>query len=153
MKKNNFLAMKQSHFSEILDLQTSHKLDLGRNIWQSCELKKIVNKKKTFAQVSVSKKKINGFAIFSKCGDYLELYSIFVHPDFRKNGIAKKFVKNGIIFCKKKSLKKIILEVNEKNFSAINLYLSLDFLICGRRSKYYFLNSKFSDAFLMSLKI
>jgi len=153
MKKLNFLPMGENHCNEIFTLQTKYKTDLGRNIWEIYELKKIINKEKTFARVSFSEEKINGFSIFSKIGDSLELYSIFVHPDYRKRGIATKFVNDGIVFCKKESLRKIILEVNEKNFSAINLYLRFNFLIFGRREKYYYLNSQFYDALLMSLKV
>lgn len=62
------------------------------------------------------------------------IYSIAVHPSYRKNGIARELMLTGE---KKSKAKTIVLEVDETNASAIRLYEKLGYLVFGRYRKYY----------------
>ena len=42
---------------------------------------------------------------------------------YRKRGIATNIIDRAVNHCKKKNLRKIILEVNEKNTKALNFYI------------------------------
>ena len=84
---------------------------------------------------------------------FLELYSIFVDPNYRNQGIAKNFLKSAKNYCKKNFLKKILLEVNEKNKFAISLYKKHDFFFFVKRKNYYMEDGKFYDAWLMRFNV
>lgn len=75
-----------------------------------------------------------GYAIVWIIGHEIQLNKISVRPSFRRMGIA-----SGLIACLKKEFKpaKIILEVAEKNISAIGLYESAGFIKTGFRKNYY----------------
>ena len=99
------------------------------------------------------KKSIVGFCIGNQVYDIFEIYSIFVHPSYRRNGIAKKILDECIIFCQKKRVKKIILEVNVENYAAKKFYALNEFKNCGKRKDYYFSESRRIDAQIMELNI
>jgi len=150
-KDHKILKMKILHCKDVVNLQSDNLQEISRNVWTLDELKKLLKKEKSFCQVSISKRRLSGFSIFFFTSNILESYMIFVAPNFRKKGIGEKFLKNAVAFCKKKLIKKVKLEVNEKNKIAINLYKKLNFEIIGRRKNYYEINGKFNDALLMDL--
>ena len=145
--------MTIDHCDSVFDLQLRNKRDFGANIWKSSELKELLKKNKHFGKICVYDRKILGFCLFSANSEFLELYTIFVDPIFRNNGIAKHFLREGIRYCKKNFLKKIILEVNEINQLAIKLYKQNHFVLIGKRKDYYNVDGNFFDAILMQLII
>ncbi|MGN1092936.1 MAG: GNAT family N-acetyltransferase, partial [Monoglobaceae bacterium] len=73
-----------------------------------------------------------------------------VHPDYRREGIARKMLDTVINICKEKKIERLCLEVKESNISAIKLYESFGFKTDGVRKRYY--QNKY-DAYLMSLDL
>lgn len=149
MKNHKIKEMHYHHSRDVYELQIKNKLELGTNIWTESEIVNLLRKKNTFCKVSYIKDKISGFCIFSSSQDVLELYIIFVDPDFRNIGIAKNFLFQAKKYAKKNLFKKILLEVNENNSKAISLYRKQNFFLFGRRKNYYFIKKKFNDAILM----
>ena len=127
--------------------------ELENNIWKIDELKNLISKSGYFGKICLKKKSIVGFCIGNQVYDIFEIQSIFVHPFYRRNGIAKKILDECIIFCREKGVKKIILEVNVENYAAKKFYTLNEFKNCGKRKDYYFSESRRIDAQLMELKI
>ena len=98
-------------------------------------------------------KKISAFSIFLESNQTLDVYSLFVLPKYRNKGIASSMINSVIRHCKRNSINKIILEVNEKNIKAINFYKKKAFIKVGRRKNYYELGGNFYDAILMEIII
>ncbi len=92
--------------------------------------------------------KVVGFAGIKIVLDTADIMNIAVKEDYRRQGIATLLLNNILDICNEKNIKTINLEVNEENFSAIQLYQKFGFKENGRRKKYY--NNKF-DAILMKL--
>ena len=86
---------------------------------------------------------------FKKIDNYIEIYSLFVDPRFRKKGVAKKFLDKCLEYCEKNDLKKIILDVNETNLIALAFYRKHNFFFSGRRKNYYRNEENFNDSFTM----
>mgnify|MGYP005799571333 CR=1 FL=1 len=91
--------------------------------------------------------KIIGFAGIKIVLDEADIMNIAINKNFRGQGFALKLLSYIIEKCQNNNIKKINLEVNEKNIPAINLYKKLQFNEIGRRKNYYDGN----DAILMSL--
>ena len=127
--------------------------ELENNIWKIDELKNLISKRGYFGKICLKKKSIVGFCIGNQVYDIFEIYSIFVHPSYRRNGIAKKILDECIIFCQEKKIKKIMLEVNVENNIAKKFYTFNKFKNCGVRKDYYFSESGRNDAQLMELEI
>ncbi|MDJ0751939.1 MAG: N-acetyltransferase [Ardenticatenaceae bacterium] len=63
-------------------------------------------------------------------GRYL-VANVAVHPDFRRRGIARKLMQQVINYIRKRQGHSILLQVEENNQGAINLYYSLRFREVG----------------------
>ena len=136
---------------EIFMLQKKFGNDFGNNIWKTDELYDLITNKKLEGFINIYHKKVTAFCIFKKIDDFIEIYSIFVHPSNRKEGIGKKFLDHCVEFCNDNDLKKIILDVNVTNLIAINLYKKSGFIFCGKKKNYYQNLDSFDDSFSMSL--
>ena len=106
MKNHKILNMKSSHSKNVYELQIKNKPELGNNIWKDSEIKNLLNKENSLCMISFNKSTVSGFCLFLQTLDSLELYTIFVAPDFRNQGIAKLFLKKAKLFCKKNFLKR-----------------------------------------------
>ena len=131
---NNFyiLPLNENHSKEIFTLQEKNLKDFGTNIWSSEELKNSIKNSVFEGYIFSLNKKINGFCFFKKIDDFIEIYSIFVVPEYRNKGVAKNFLDYCLKYCKKNKLKKIILDVNETNLNAIKFYKKHNFIFSGR---------------------
>lgn len=69
--------------------------------------------------------------------DELQLTVIAVHPNFRRQGIAKRIVFALFKEAQQKGIKTATLEVNIQNQAAIGLYQACGFRTKGKRIKYY----------------
>ena len=152
-KKFTFKNLKKEYSEQIYELQKNNQNDFGNNIWETEELNDSISKNLFNGQVFISKKRVEGFLLYKIIDNYIEIYSLFVEPKFRKKGIARNFLKNCIKFCKEKNLVKIILDVNEKNLIALRFYRKNNFLFCGMRKDYYKDKNFYNDSYTMSLLI
>lgn len=75
------------------------------------------------------------------------IITVDVHPQHRRKGLGRNLLNFSIYKIKKKGFKKVYLEVDASNFSALKLYEKLNFKI----EKKFFENNKLR--YLMSLKI
>ena len=143
------------NISDLLDIQILQEKNVREinNVWTKHELINLKMKKNNFLRVSKYKKKIVGFSLFSYTQDLMDTLLIFVDPDFRRNGIAKRFLFDAESFCREYSIKKIILEVNEFNISALSLYTKLNFKKTGIKKNYYKFGGKNYNAIIMELNL
>jgi len=65
------------------------------------------------------------------------IYSLNVHPEYRRKGLGSLLMDTALRFLKEKSFKKITLEVGINNKAAQELYLSKDFSADKILRKYY----------------
>ncbi len=92
----------------------------------------------------------NGFIVWRAIADEAELITIGVAPNARRGGIATAMITIMENSVKKNGVKKIFLEVSDKNTSAIKLYEQCGFTQIGTRQKYY---SDGTNAILMQKNI
>jgi [ribosomal protein S18]-alanine N-acetyltransferase len=91
-----------------------------------------------------------GYIIARYVCDECEIDALAVHPEFRRNGIARQLIQSIIDRCAKKGGKTVVLDVRSKNIPAIALYTGLGFVPHGKRTAYY---GDGDDAVLMTLAI
>ena len=148
-----FTNLENKHVEQIYNLQINNADEFGNNIWSRIEINDLIKKMGFYSTIFLEKKKVEGFGMFLEVQNYLDLYSLFVSPMYRKRGIATNIIDRAVNHCKKKNLRKIILEVNEKNTKALNFYTRKSFIETGRRKNYYQLRENYFDAILMEMKI
>ncbi len=81
--------------------------------------------------------------------DEAHISTLAVHPDFRRQGIARRLLTTLLAQAAGAGAELATLEVRISNYAAIDLYESFGFEISGRRPRYYRDNQE--DAHIMSL--
>ena len=79
----------------------------------------------------------------------IDIMNIVIKKTHRNMGLASKLMEHMIKYAKESSFKKITLEVNEKNITAIKLYEKYGFKPVGKRKEYY----KEDTAIIMHLSL
>jgi len=85
----------------------------------------------------IGKYTVAGFASYGICGDEIELKKIGVLSQYRNKSIGLRALENIIFLVKKEGFHKMVLEVSENNYPALQLYSHLKFQKIGIRKKYY----------------
>lgn len=151
-KKISYKTIAIEDLDTLENLQEEHITEIN-NIWTRRELDNHIKKKNSFSRVSKYGEETIGFLISSYSEKFMDIFLIFVAPEFRRKGVAQNFLKDIKKFCKLHFINKIILEVNEDNQAAYFLYKKFGFKMVGKRKNYYFMNEKKSDAILMELNL
>jgi ribosomal-protein-alanine N-acetyltransferase len=80
----------------------------------------------------------------------IRFLNVAVHPDFRRQGLAKELISHALDLGKEASCCRGMLEVRETNHEARNLYESFQFQAYATRKSYY--TNPTEDAILMTLE-
>lgn len=83
-------------------------------------------------------------------GGELHILNVAVHPDWRRQSIARRLVHEVIAEARSSNAHRGILEVRRTNLAALSLYESVGFTRVGVRRNYYGLGE---DAWIMELPI
>lgn len=86
-----------------------------------------------------SQNEILGFCLFQKSvGDsFAHLLKIVIRNDDRKKGLGRKLLEESLAQLVKLGCTQMFLEVEENNFAAQKLYLSMGFKTIHRKSDFY----------------
>ena len=117
------------------------------NFWTYNVLKEELEADNSHFIVAMDNNDIVGFAGVKIIVDEADVMNIVVRKDQRQNGVGSAMMEYLINHAKTYNIKKITLEVNENNLSAIHLYNKYNFDHIGIRKRYYKDNS---DAIIMS---
>ena len=82
--------------------------------------------------------------------DEVHVATIATHPDYRRQGIARKLLLHSLRYMSDEGAISSFLEVRESNMAAREMYLKFGFEETGRRKAYYKDNNE--DAILMTLE-
>ena len=94
-----------------------------------------------------------GFLLCSEVADEMEILTICVLPEFRRQHIAHDLLYELFCYAKAQNIKRIFLEVAEDNEAAQKLYLSVGFEQTGRRKEYYARKNGNVDALCLTKNI
>ena len=94
-----------------------------------------------------------GLLLCSEVADEMEILTICVLPEFRRQHIAQDLLHELFDYAKTQKIKQIFLEVAEDNEAAQKLYLGTGFQQSGKREKYYPRKNGAVDALCFTKKI
>lgn len=138
-KKLRLFALKNEEFAFLSTVEDDLKLmpkDWKKRL-NTCFFAE--ENKKLIGMVAIS------FSKKEKTKHVCELVALFVLPEYRKNGVAKKLLDYFIKECKKNKIKKITLDIISCNTAAKKFYLKNGFKIVGVFKKEFFINKKYFD--------
>ena len=82
--------------------------------------------------------------------DEVHVATLATHPDFRRQGIAKKLLSHALRHLREEGAQSSFLEVRTSNFAAQEMYRKFGYEESGVRPRYYKDNDE--DALLMTLE-
>lgn len=124
-------------------------LCFGVSAWTIESLRSQLDKSDSRCTVAVEDDRIIGFLAFEQVMDEGSIVEVAVHPDCRRNGIARSLITAAIQSAE--GLNTVFLEVRESNTPAVGLYESLGFERIGVRKGYY--QKPKEDAVLMKMTL
>ena len=74
---------------------------------------------------------------FIRSQRYFLIANVAVHPDYRRQGIARRLTEQAIAHARQRSAPAVWLHVREENQAAVDLYLSLGFVERARRTSWF----------------
>jgi len=93
-----------------------------------------------------------GFVLFQCIGDFAEILTLAVAPDHRGRGLGRSLVQQVLARARETGVEKVMLEVQDGNLPAIQLYESVGMTAFDRRRNYYkAADGRHADAILMQL--
>ncbi len=143
----NFQIRKMTH--EDLE-EVSQAIGLYDDFWNKNILEGEFKNDQTEYYVLIDYSKIIAFAGLLVGVDSCEIMNIAVNKEFRRTGYGSKMLKYLIRRTKELGKTELLLEVNENNTPAIELYKKFGFSIDGYRKNYY---NGTEDAILMNLNV
>ena len=133
INKIEISKMTLTDFEEIQNILTSEFDDF----WNSETLKNELENNNSYYIVAKINNNIVGFAGIKNVLDEADIMNVVTKKDIRNSGIGSAIFSAIIDYAKSNNVKKITLEVNENNLSAIHLYEKFGFVKIAERKKYY----------------
>lgn len=93
--------------------------------------------------------KIAGMIVAWLLVDEAHIATIATHPEYRRQGIARKLLTYALRYMSKEGAVTSFLEVRESNTAARDMYHQFGYEVVGRRKRYY--KDTDEDAILMTL--
>ncbi|MBI3754799.1 MAG: ribosomal protein S18-alanine N-acetyltransferase [Deltaproteobacteria bacterium] len=115
------------------------------------ELKNQLSNKFTAKIAHNGKKSVAAYIIFWVVANEAHILNIATHPDFRRRGIAKRFLVFALGRLEEAGVEEVFLEVRRSNIHAQRLYMGFGFKEIGIRKGYYGDNNE--DAIVMALEL
>lgn len=120
------------------------------DFWNANTLKEDLENENSFYLVAKIDNLIVGFIGMKCILDEADIMNVVTKKDKRNTGIGYSLLSELINKAKNKGIKKITLEVNEANNSAIHLYKKMGFKEIAVREKYY---TGINNAIIMQLSL
>lgn len=115
----------QENIDKIIEIENAS----FSNPWATKQISESIDK----TYIAKEEDKIKAFICLENILDETHILHMAVHPEFRKQGIAKEMMAFALNFPSKK----LFLEVRESNLSAQKLYESFGFKVISQRKNYY----------------
>jgi len=138
---------------DLKNLESIYKLEIesfGEVAWSKSQLRTELENKNSYCILSKKEKEVIGYLLGRIILDEAELLRLAVKPLYRNKGVGRKLLETFLEDLKNQRIKKVFLEVSERNNRAYNLYLKLGFKPIYLRKNYY---GKEANAIVMCYQI
>jgi [ribosomal protein S18]-alanine N-acetyltransferase len=105
--------------------------------WGETEFEAMLTQRNTLVHRLRVGRKIIGFAASRVAADEAEILSIAVDPSHRGRGLSRELLLTHLGHLAARGVRSVLLEVEENNRPARQLYDRAGFTIAGRRERYY----------------
>ena len=107
----------------------------GSSAWSEDSVRSQLERPESSCYTAVCDESIVGYLAFEVIADEGSVVKLAVHPDYRRQGIARELIQGAL--DDSKEMTAVFLEVRQSNIPAISLYSGLGFEEVGIRRDYY----------------
>lgn len=133
MKTLRFEALQEKHLPAILEIEGL----CNSSPWSEQSFRnELVNSESTFL-VAIGEGQVVGYGGAWRVIDELHITTVAVHPEHRRQGVAKRLMIRLLEDAREEGLTCSTLEVRAGNDAAIRMYEHLGFASVGLRRRYY----------------
>ena len=125
--------MDQTHVAQIAELENTCFSDP----WSEASIASELSNPLSCWLVAVEGEKVAGYIGSQTVMGETDMMNVAVHPDFRRQGVAKALILALVDALKERGSHWLMLEVRDSNAPARALYEKLGFAEVGRRKNYY----------------
>ena len=125
--------MDQTHVAQIAELENTCFSDP----WSEASIASELSNPLSCWLVAVEGEKVAGYIGSQTVMGETDMMNVAVHPDFRRQGVAKALILALVDALKERGSHWLMLEVRQSNAPARALYEKLGFAEVGRRKNYY----------------
>ena len=126
--------MTVSHVAQVARLE---QICFGTEAWSEKSVAGELDNKLSLWLVALDGDAVAGYVGSQTVLDETDMMNVAVHPDFRRQGIARQLIDELVQRLKAAGSRCLTLEVRASNAGAIALYENLGFQEVGRRPRYY----------------
>lgn len=151
MDKKKF-TLRKAMTTDIPSIMALEKNSFAEDSFNERQFGYLINRAKGYFYVIEADNRIAGYIslLTNARTRYLRIYSIAIHEAYRGQGLAQTLMEQAIKIAKDQNERKITLEVNVTNSSAISLYRKNGFIPIAVKDYYY---HDGSDALYMQKEI
>ena len=128
-----YVPMREAHVAAVAEME---KLCFS-DPWSENSVRYELTNPLSYWLVAMEGDRVAGYVGSQTVLDEADMMNIAVHPDFRRQGIARTMVETLVAELKEKNVRSLTLEVRVSNDPAISLYHQMGFVQVGRRPNYY----------------
>ena len=128
-----YVPMREAHVAAVAEME---KLCFS-DPWSENSVRYELTNPLSYWLVALEGDRVAGYVGSQTVLDEADMMNIAVHPDFRRQGIARTMVETLVAELKEKNVRSLTLEVRVSNDPAISLYHQMGFVQVGRRPNYY----------------
>ncbi len=105
--------------------------------WSEDSMRSALQQQETIYLVDEIEGRIRGYLGIWCMAEDGDLCNMAVAEQARREGVASGLMEEGMAYCRKQGVRRIVLEVRESNLPAKNLYQRKGFVPIGVRKQYY----------------
>ncbi len=135
--------------SAAVPLSAMHRAAFPEDPWDAAALERILALSGGFGYLAWQADSPAGFILARDRGGEVEILSLGVLPEWRRQGIARALLGSAVAEAGRRRIGSIVLEVAAENETARRLYAGFGFVQVGRRPRYYRRTGGSADALIL----
>ena len=135
--------------SAAVPLAAMHRACFPEDPWDAAALEQILTLSGGFGHLAWHAENPAGFILARDLGGEVEILSLAVLPQWRRQGIGRALLDAAIAAAGRRGAGSIVLEVAVENAAARRLYAAFGFVEVGRRPRYYQCSGGSGDALVL----
>jgi ribosomal-protein-alanine N-acetyltransferase len=129
------MTLREAEAGDVAAVVDLERALFGADAWNEAQVREELTGERR--QAWVVGDPVVGYAVTLAAGDVVDLQRIAVHPDHRRQGMARRLLDAAVGAARAARADRVLLEVSAGNSAALAFYAAAGFVEIDRRRRYY----------------